>query len=480
MLAKSTSLSASYNLFSFLQTNTHSNSTPPRYAKHEDFDSSFPGMFICKPKYEFCRFTESVFERPAGESTVLSHCGLYDCIIQDADFRFCDFEYTVFKTLNKKCIIKNSNLSYGTLFSSQFVGVDISGTPFREMVINTCTFKDCSFNSFGFERTVIQNCSFENIDMSRIVFRFCEFDNVVFKNVIIHILDLAKNYGLIDQLTNHGENVRIYYNHDRFMSLEEAVVLLPKLLPYYLDKQEYYYAINILMIEKKIEDIITLLPQAFTFNTKNKDFSSLQDLCSLVVKLNICNQEQRKELYHIITNQISANDLSYHELKSYVSYLENIKSILVDNPNGYPCAQLHFYTNIKPAEIEKTFLLIQEIEESIAVNYPSISPKIQISHHSPFEIEVFVSALLPDLLTICQLFYYAFGGVKSLKEIIDSRHEKIKKAPKELPLQKNTVTKKNKKISVKIGKSKFEYSEECIEKVESMEYIISYSDKVTG
>ena len=473
MLLNNNSLSASYDLFSSLQTNNHSNSDPPRCAKNKDFDSSFPGMFIYKPKYEFCRFTESKFERPAGESTVLFHCGLYDCIIQDADFRFCDFEYTTFETLEKKCIIKNSNLSYGTLLCSQFIGVDISGTPFREMVIKSCIFKDCTFNSFGFERTIIQNCSFENIDMSRIVFRFCEFDNTIFKNITIHILDLAKNFGLINELINHGENVRIYYNNDCFMSLEEALRLLPQLLPYYLDKQEYYYVINILMLEKRIDDIITILPKAFEFNTENKDFSSLQDLCSLVVKLNICDHNQLKQLYTLITNQISANDLSYHELKSYVSYIENIKNILLDNPNGYPSAHLHFYTKIEPNEIEKTFLLVQEIEKSITTNYPSISPRIQISHHSPYEIEVFISALLPELLTICQLFYYAFGGIKSLKDITDSRHEKTKKAPKQLPSKKNTKKKKSKKVSVKIGKASFEYSKECIEEVESMEYLIS-------
>lgn len=473
MLSNNNSLSASYDLFSSLQTNNPSNSVPPRYAKNKDFDSSFPGMFIYKPKYEFCHFTESVFDRPAGESTVLFHCGLYDCIIQDADFRFCDFEYTIFETLEKKCIIKNSNLSYGTLYGSQFIGVDISGTPFREMVIKSCVFKNCIFNSFGFERTIIQNCSFENIDMSRIVFRFCEFDNVSFKNAIIHILDLAKNYGLINELIYHGENVKIYYNNDGIMTLEEALRLLPQLLPYYLDKQEYYYIINILMLEKRIEDIITVLPKAFEFYTGSKDFSSLQDLCSLVVKLNICDQKQLKQLYNIITNQISANDLSYHELKSYVSYIANIKNILLDNPNGYPSAHLHFYTKIQPNEIEKTFLLVQEIEKSITINYPSISPKIQISHHSPYEIEVFISALLPELLTICQLFYYAFGGVKSLKDIIDSRHEKTEKKPKQLPLQKNIIKKKSKKVSVKIGKACFEYSKESTEEVENMEYLIS-------
>ena len=135
-LSTRNSVDSSYKLFSTLQTNNFGSSeAPPKTAEDVDFDSTFPGMFINKPIYINCRFWGSVFERPAGELSQFISCGLYDCKIINADFRYCDFEHTTFESKDKVCLIQNSNPSYGTLINNHFIGVDISGTPFKEMII---------------------------------------------------------------------------------------------------------------------------------------------------------------------------------------------------------------------------------------------------------------------------------------------------------------------------------------------------------
>ena len=73
--------------------------------------------------------------------------------------------------------------------------------------------------------------------MSKIVFRFCDFDNVKFKNVVIHILDLAKNYGLINELKKNGCDIKIFYGQNNYMSLDAALKLLPNLLLYYFNEK---------------------------------------------------------------------------------------------------------------------------------------------------------------------------------------------------------------------------------------------------
>lgn len=468
------SIESSYKLFSSLQTgNFKSSKAPPKIAQDVDFDSTFPGMFINKPIYTNCRFIGSIFERPAGELSQFISCRLYDCKIINADFRYCDFEHTIFESKEETCSIQNSNLSYGTLINTHFIGVDISGTPFKEMIIDSCLFENCKFNSFGFERSIIKNCQFSNIDMSKIVFRFCDFENVKFKNVVIHILDLAKNYGLIGELKK-GQDIKVFYGQNNYMTLDEAIRLLPNLLLYYLNEKEYYYVINILILEKRIEELWKVLPDAFEYELLCKDFATLQDLCSLIVKLNIFNQNQLKQLYDLITVKASPNELSRHQLKSYVSYLENIKNILLNNPNKLPTAHINILTNVIPGDIEKLIPLLKTIEYNISKSYPSIIPQIQISHHSPYNIEIIISALLPEVLTICQLFYYGFGGVKSLKDIISSRHEKIDKKNTKKKLEpKSSKLSTSKKLSVKMGKFSFDYSRECEEIVESVEYLIT-------
>lgn len=467
---KTNSLVSSYKLFSSLQTKNHNSSEkPPKFAENMNYDENFQGMFIDKPIYSYCVFKGTVFERSAGESTRLNFCTLYDCNFSNCDFRYCDFENTKFESLEDTCFIRNSNFSYGTMINTQFLSTDIFGTPFREMQMESCTFKDCKFDSFGFERTTIKNSSFENIDMSKIVFRFCDFKNVSFKNVTIHILDLAKNFGLINELQLHGEDIKIFYGQNNFISLDEALAILPNLMSYYLNEKEYYYVINILMLENRYDEIWYLLEEAFEYVILCKDFATLQDLCGLVVNLNVFKQEQLIQLYNIIKIKATPNDMSNHQMKSYSSYLENIKNILLDNPQKYPTASIIIRTNVAPHNISELTPLLKAIDTNIYQTNANIIPKIQITHHSPYEIEVIFHALLPELLNICQMFYYAFGGVKALKEIMSSRHEKADNKNK----KKTNKKLKSKNISLNFGKINFQYHEECEEIVESIEYSIT-------
>lgn len=202
--------------------------------------------------------------------------------------------------------------------------------------------------------------------MSKIVFRFCNFENVSFKNVVLHILDLAKNYSLINELKKQGENIKIFYGQNNYISLDEAVKLLPNLLLYYLNEKEYYYVLNILMLEERNEELWGVLPEAFEYELLCKDFATLQDLCDLVVKLNVFKPDQLKLLFNLITVKASPNELSRHQLKSYVSYLENIKNILLDNPNDFPTAHINILTNVLPGKIGKLTSLLNTIEYNIS------------------------------------------------------------------------------------------------------------------
>lgn len=467
------SIRESYELFSNLQTrNIDSNQIPPKFAENKEFNEKFQGMFINKPIYKNCTFRNSEFDRPAGESSCFDTCRFYDCQFLNADFRYCDIENSWFISDNRINKISNCNFSFGTLFNTHFINVDIKGTPFREMVIDNCFFNSCVFNSFGFERSIIKNTCFENIDMSKIVFRFCDFENVMFKNVVIHILDLAKNFGLVNELIEHGDNIKIFYGKNNFSTLDEALSLLPGLLGYYYSEKDYYYVINILALEKRYEEIQNVLPEAFTYVSQIRDFSTLQDLCNLIVKFKIFNSEQRKNFYELIKDKIKPNDFSNHQIRSFTYYLDNIRRILLENPNAYPTACITFSTDISPDRIEDLTPLLKCIQINIYNLQPSLNPKIEISHHSPFKIVTYISEALPVLLTACQMFYYAFGGMKSLKDISSSRHEKTENTKDCMSKEKtNKSSKKN--ISLKLGSFEFHYSKECESHIENVEYLIS-------
>jgi uncharacterized protein YjbI with pentapeptide repeats len=202
MLDCSHLLADAYQLYSSFVTNGGEEAVvpPPRKAENKDFGEDFAGALIRSPLYSHCRFNQSRFKGSDAASTQLHSCGLYDCTMEDGDFRFCDFDNTTITQKHGKSHIKSCNFSYGNYINCTFAGTQIEGTSFREMLIKDTKFLDCSFDYCSFERTAIKGCTFENVDFSRITFRYCDFEDVCFDNVTFHILDLAKNYGLITQL----------------------------------------------------------------------------------------------------------------------------------------------------------------------------------------------------------------------------------------------------------------------------------------
>ena len=78
------------------------------------------------------------------------------------------------------------------------------------MQFEKTTFKNCMMKCSSIEQSSIKNCSFENVDFRNVGVRYCTFENVDFKSVTFHILDLARNYGLI-QLLQASENIKIAF-----------------------------------------------------------------------------------------------------------------------------------------------------------------------------------------------------------------------------------------------------------------------------
>ena len=479
MLDKALNLADSYEIYLSLLTNHNSQdvvSPPPKYAKDMDFGADFPGSLIQSPHYENCRFNESVFRGSDSALTRLHMCGFYDCTLVDGDFRYCDFKNVIFKKYSHESIVDSCNFNYGNFIACRFVDTIIKGSSFREMIIESTEFNNCPFSFSSFERTEIKNCVFKDIDFSKITFRFCDLQNVIFKNVIIHALDLAKNSNLIDQLTKNSDSVTVFYGNGNIMSLDDAIAILPNLIPYYLKNENYYQAINIYVMLDMWEKAWSLFPNALKYSIQKNDFPGLQDLCSLASKLNIYDASKMKSLYNIIKSHLRAEILPYYQKKSYSAYMENIKNLLVDAPNEHQTAYIIIESNIEAPNIEMLMPLLSAIELNMQEIIPNLAPRIEISHNSPYNIILIISAALSSLLQVCQSFYYAFGGAKSIKELAGSKREKITKEDIDKNLQENNVEQskhtnneaavrsKSKKLSLSLGKLTLQ--------VESVEYFI--------
>lgn len=457
-----------------LTTDYEIESYPPTIAEGKTFGIEFPGALIHKPQYKDCSFIESKFESSDGLLSRFHHCFFYDCLFDNCDLRYCDIFSSSFLKKQEKSIVNSCNFSFGNFIDSCFDNTNFEGCSFRQMQFENSSFKSCLMLHCSIEQSNIKNCLFENLDLRKVGVRYCTFEDTTFNNVIFHILDLPKNYGLIQQLQNSTSSVLVAYENNKTMSLEEAIEYLHKLIPYYLEKQYFYETINIFALYGEYEKIINTLPIAFQNVITNCDFAALLDLCSLIVKMKICTENQLREFYTLIKQFIIPNNFPYYLRKSYNTYIENIKHILVDNPYENPEANILIKTNINSIGDCDMGKLLLSIESNIEKNVPNVSTSIQLTHHSPYDILIILYGALPDILTICQIFYYSMGGTKSFSELRGSRKEKVNKNAEQTSdnsqeTQENTI----KRIEFSFGKSfQFKYEKEFKKRVESLEYTI--------
>lgn len=465
----------SFKLFKTLLTTGYAlESYPPARAEKKSFGKEFPGGLIRKPQYSGCRFVGSFFNASNGALSKFHNCEFIDSTLDNCDFRYCDILNSSFSAQDEAMVISNCNFSYGNFIQTSFAKTNFSGCSFRQMQFENTEFTECSMIYSSIEQSTIRDCSFADLDMSKVGVRYCIFENVSLQSVTFHILDLARNYGLIQLLQNSPQDVLVAYGNAKVMPLSEALTEIKKLLPYYLETNQFYEMLNIYAANQEIDKIIQLLPYAFECVIKNHDFADLQDLCTLIVKFNMFSGKQLREFYSMIKLLIVPDNFPHYLRKSYNSHIENIKHILVDNPNGYPEAQIVLKTDIVTLDTPEMLGLLKTVEANIENIAPGTMSSIQLTKHSPYDVLIILCGALPEILQVCQAFYYALGGMKAVSDIKNSLKERTENCTK----SKHTTYPDNdiqttKRVELSLGKTiMFKYEAEYTKHVKSLEYTI--------
>ena len=115
----------------------------------------------------------------------------------------------------------------------------------------------------------------------------------------------------------------------------------------YLNREVFNQDASYLPDTNDQEAILDVLPYAFKTVIIACDFAALQDLCSLIVKFGICTEKQLRQFYTMIRQLIIPDKFPHYMRKSYNTYIENIKYILVDNPYNNPQAHILLKTDIE-------------------------------------------------------------------------------------------------------------------------------------
>ncbi len=426
LLEQDISFEESLNLFKeFSAKSMDYKFLPPLEAEHKDFGNDFPGSLIYKPQYNNCRFNNSLFKASNGAFSILKEVWFYDCFFEDANFSYGNFEKCHF-IKKKNFLIQGTGFNFSLFLDCEFKHINIRGVSFRDINMEKCIFENCIMSDSSFERAKIKDCTFKDLDLRNIGIRYCDFSNIIFDNVIFPILDLTNNIGLFKIIEEQSDRIRFSLGCKKEVGLAEAKQCLLSLIPYFQNTKQYFPILNIFLLNNDLDKVNKMLPIAMEYSIKQFDLDSLQNICHLVANTNSFNEEQLKKIYNLIENLIKPSELPYNLQKGYTVYMDNIRNLLIENPKGYPCARIFLSTEMDCNTLDMLPIIIKDIEKIIHNINSQLSPCIQLTHHSPYEILIVLYGMLPDLLQICQTFYYLFGGIKAFSEIKKSKNEKTK------------------------------------------------------
>lgn len=417
----------SFELYKQCSAKAHTyNSLPPKKAENSDFYSDFLGSMIQRPSYSFCRFHKSPFIASNGAYSFFNNCDFYDCFFKDTDFRYGYFEKCRF-IQQESFKIEGTGFNYSSFSENKFQNIRINGCSFRYMEIVNTKFKKCEMKNSSFEHCNITNCTFEDMDLRNIGIRYNTFSNVTFKNVIFPILDMTCNFDLLKEFQCQPDAIRFSMGNNNVISYFEALQLLQRLIPYYIETKQYFHVINILWLNKDQENFKIILPIILDYSVKNNDFETLKNICSLIVKTGMLDDEHLRDVYIKIKGNVIPENLPPHLYKSYNFYMESIKNILYINPNNDPVLQISLETDISSNDISELMPILETIENSIKEISPTLYPRIELIHHSPYDILIFLCGHQDYLLQIAQIFYYTIGGINCLNKMFNPKHGKIAK-----------------------------------------------------
>lgn len=427
-------------------------------------------------------FHETKFINSAAVGSYFMNCNFNECELKNANFQECTFSESNFKNNTDMNPIINCNFN-NSLFTDKcrLEKLDIQHSVFYETAFIQCTLRNIKFFS-----CTLQDTTFENVDMENIVFSdlnidYSSFKNVRMSNVILPFSQICYAFGLIPYLMNTSDKIFITSasNENGIISVAEFLELLPDFEIYYDGTKEFLPLANIYLAKGENSKAEETILNGISIAITNFDFRQIKYLSKLIYTYSIFDFHQRKRIYDYIISHISFTEMNAGLLYKYNTYINQIKSFLLDNNrSGIATCEIDILTDVYPEESKKLGILLSSIEQLIEQNKSEKGEhNILCRHNSAEEILVTIQDIFPALEHIIPEIYAVFIGAfildkkfstrkktaldlkyaQELKELeVKEKHIELEK--KELELQEKHIEIERQKLQLQKEKDEYENS----------------------
>lgn len=359
---------------------------PDKYSKLQEYDSTeFDGKryqaikslfnsenFEClrfkSGRYEQCIFDNCTFKNAGLSGTHFLSCHLKNFKILGSNMQFCDFsENCTLEGTNKTSLIYSSNLS-----QSMFCNAELRNVRFENTTISQARFINTSFSNVDWDFCTLQDNVFDDINMEKISLVGCnleysDFRSIKLKEVILPLHQIPYAFGLLQSLLDYPDEILITAVSSQCEPItpEKYISLLPELLSYYIDMNEYFPAINIALFREEYERATDLIDTGIQYYISMNDFRKIKGMCKLIAAHPFYDKHFMTQLYFRLVEYYNSFSISEYDKYQYSLHINDIKKILTDFDDTMPVAQLYLKTNITSADTENLGVFYQLIEQCL-------------------------------------------------------------------------------------------------------------------
>lgn len=356
----------------------------PENAVGTHIQKNFINQRIKDGKYNKCHFEECHFNVSGFSGSQFMDCKLENCHIENSNFQYCGFMYGTRIYGDKVTEISNSNLSQSSFINASIYNANFKSTTFSQALLTDLHLQNIIFDSCTLQDNIFQNVVMDNVSLIGCNLEYSDFFNVEFRNSSLPFHQIIYTYGLLEAIAKQSEEVIVgAKSSGKNIKGQEFLALLPELLKYYKEINDFFPVINILIYMgdfKKAEEIVSIAIKNYIIYN---NFRKVKGICRLVANHMYFDKHFMAELYFKIIEYYNHTGLSKYEQHQYSLHINEIEQILTGTQRNLPSAQVVLKTNFSSTRIDHVGEFHNVLETCLSENGISTDDfTIEIRHNS--------------------------------------------------------------------------------------------------
>lgn len=449
------------NILSMHVTNVANNNLKFERAYKATYNDDYSFNSLKRSKIIECTCENAKFISATFTGSIFENTSFVNCDFSNVSLDFCLFYKCIFLSDRIEKGIINANLGNTNFVQCEWKVLPINKSVLSNSLFEHNTFDQCTIQYSSFENTIFQSCIFKNMELREINLEFSEFVNPVFEDVTLPFSQIPYTFGLLDRLTENKEKIYVSSSTgEKKLSTIEYLNILPQILPYYIENEEFFPIANIYIALKDYEKAFQAILSGMRKASYEKDFRMLKHFCKLAVSSGWCDREKIKTLYSFIYDVRNFEPMIAYQRHNYYLHLGDFRKILLFSDSTLPTLHVQLQTNILPDRTENIALVIESLNHLInVIGEENVVSSFELHHESPYEIILIIVGGLVLLKLIAENIHSICEPIKDIQEIIinnqqikineniiKENEQKIKNAKKIATERKQQLASRNIKI----------------------------------